>query len=195
MKPIAQYMTGRMLYQVFLHLSTIVLAVLVVVLVRQNRELRGGMAPPENFKVGDVFTLGGLVQVQGTTALDTASPCLLLIFNTRCPHCKKNIPRWQTLADSIGAEGIQIAGIALDSAETARRFNSENGIRFPVYVPDDQADFGKTRKVGSVPQTALRGGNGRIEYMWTGGLSEKALKEVVTAISEYKKPTKVVHTQ
>jgi hypothetical protein len=74
MKPIKQYLTPHRLYFIFLHVAIIVLAVEVILLSTQNRELQKLIGTPaEPVKVGARFSLAGLRSANGSNPIDTTS--------------------------------------------------------------------------------------------------------------------------
>ena len=168
----------RTIYTVFLHIAVIVLGVEVFLLARQNRELRSMTEPPQAVRAGDRFTIGPLRQVSGTAGIDTTRPMLLFLLSAKCGVCEKSLPAWNDLYQNLGPESVQVIGIALDSLQATRRFVTDRGLVYPVFVPDMPASFASVTSVRFVPQTVLRTPDGVVAHSWPGMMSD-SLSSVV----------------
>ena len=158
-------------------LVVVVLAVslvLIVVLARQNRQLRlanvhlferatrpyAGFTVPE-FRTatldGDSVTLGKL------SADETGQ--LLFFFTTTCGFCKRTIPTWNALAmraRNDSGSRTAVYGVLLDSGNVEDYLRT-NGVAFPVVRLHDARTLALYR-AKAVPLTVLVGPLGRIRF-------------------------------
>jgi cytochrome oxidase Cu insertion factor (SCO1/SenC/PrrC family) len=183
-----EYLSGKNLYSIVLHLLVVVLAVEVYILMRQNRELKEGRAstPQETIKEGDYLSLSDLTPVTNGSHLDTVSrKQLIFVFTTRCPSCKETLPMWKSLADTaIQRKSFAVFGICLDPLVDTKTYVSENQLRFPVFIPVNKESFSKNNRVQGVPQTILRDRTGFVEKAQRGRLSVDMYNEILHAISD-----------
>lgn len=130
MSRFSEILSGKNLYSVFLHVALAASLVVIVVLAKQNRELKRGSGPdPQTIiKAGDYFWLDGLMPVTNEVRLDSTSPKLLIfVFTTRCPYCKETLPLWKSLSDSaFQKKSFPVLGICLDPLEETRNYTSQN---------------------------------------------------------------------
>lgn len=180
-------LSGKNLYNIALHLLVVVLAVEVVVLMRQNKELKEGRgsAVQETIKVGDVLELSGLTPVtDGSQFTIVSHRQLIFAFTTRCPFCKEMLPLWKYFADSVAQKNsVAVLGISLDPLQETQAYLAEQQIHFPVFIPTDTETFSNKNKLHTVPQTILRSPQGIVEKVWRGRLTAEQFNEVVQAIS------------
>lgn len=173
------------IYQVFIHLTIVVLAAEVYILSAQNRKLKN----PEPFvvdtlKVGDNFSFSEIEPVKQSDRLDSSRAMVIVVFTTICPYCHENLAVWGKVAEVIEPEGTPMVGISLSSMETTRQYVDENSIKFAVFVARDSKSFGKKNHVATVPQTLFISSHGMVARIWRGKMSGEKASEVVVAISE-----------
>jgi hypothetical protein len=129
MNKLRPYLTGKNLYSIFLHLIVVVLVVEVVVLARQNKELKQGAthAQQESLKVGDYFSLSGIAPLERAERLDSVSAKqLIFVFTTRCPFCKETLPFWEKIASQAKrARGVTLIGICLDDEAATKAYEEQ----------------------------------------------------------------------
>lgn len=172
----------RRVYFAFLHVAIVVLAVEVVLVSRQYRELRASLEPPDPVKIGSPFVLGEIQPLSAQTTLDTTSPMLLYIFSTDCSFCRKNVPVWTRTADTARQLGLQVGALSLDSAAATEAYRIENKVNYPVFVTVDRKGFSSANNVRFVPQTILRDEHGRIQEAWPGFISDSMESVIVKAL-------------
>lgn len=188
MKALKTYLEGKNLYVLFLHVAVLALAVEVVVLARQNSELknpkdRGGK---EQLAVGDSLSINDLKPLKANYTLPVNSPNqLLFVFTTTCPFCKKNLDNWKKLSEIAKEKNIAVVGIALDLPDSTAKYMSANKIDFNVLFPADVNAYRQKYKLLGVPKTILRDSSGVVRGVWTGLLNGQQVEEVASAISDF----------
>ncbi len=95
-----------------------------------------------------------------------------------CAPCREEMPLLDATQKRLAANGLQIVGIANDSAAATREFLAKTPVGYPILVDDpEQGDlsevFGNARDV--LPYTVLVGRDGRILARRPGNFSESAL--------------------
>jgi len=95
-----------------------------------------------------------------------------------CGPCREEMPLLDATQKRLAAKGLQIVGIANDSAAATKEFLTKTPVGYPILVDDpDHGDlseiFGNTRDV--LPYTVLVGRDGRILARRPGNFSESAL--------------------
>jgi peroxiredoxin len=188
MNKLRAYLAGKNLYSIFLHLVAVVLAVEVVILARQNKELKQGPAAlqQESLKVGDYFSLSGVVRLGSGARLDsTSTRQVICVFTTQCPFCKETLPFWERIEDQAKrARDVALIGICLDDEAPTKAYVEEHSLTFPVFVAIDKDSLVKKNKLHGVPQTIIRSRGGRVQRVWRGRLSEEQFQEVAKAMSD-----------
>jgi peroxiredoxin len=180
MKNIRPLFTSRNLYYVLLHVVLITLAIQVVILSRQNRQMnqRKSLSVKEQLKEGDTLDLHQAHAIRGGDHMDTTSSRqLVFVLSTSCPFCRESVPAWKELA-SKAKSPLAVFGISVDSCDSTSEYMKRNNITFPVYICLDAAAFKKANKINGVPQTILRERGGKVDKVWVGRLDKERLKEV-----------------
>jgi hypothetical protein len=176
-------------FTLFLVVACIALAVLVIVLARQNRQLKSGLAallapelPADALKTGDRVEPIALLGEGSRKELVEFSPdgpkTLLLVFSAHCPACEKTLPIWNDFLASAPA-GLRTIGIQTDRPGAAPDVSGivPASLRFPVFsvaTPKPSA----LDKMPYVPVTVLLDGHGRVVRVWFGIPTKKQLDEL-----------------
>jgi peroxiredoxin len=171
---------SRNTYQVLLHVVVVCLALQVVLLSKQNRQLkeRGSAMRQEELKVGDHFSMSRLDPVHIGSSLDTTSARqLVFVMTTTCTFCKQTIPFWNEIVSRTKSQ-VELIAISLDSRDSTIEFAQRNGITFPLFACTNRKQFMNENKVSSVPLTILRNREGVVERLWAGKLDSEKEKEV-----------------
>ena len=188
MNKLRAYLGGKSLYSIFLHIVVVVLAIEVVILARQNNQLKEARssAQQESLKVGDYFSLSGIVPLARDMRLDsTSARQVIFVFTTRCPFCKETLPFWKEIAcRAEEARDVAVIGICLDQVVPTKAYVEEEKLTFPIFIAEDKDWLVQTNKLHGVPQTIIRTTSGRVEKVWKGRLSERDFHEVVKAMSD-----------
>lgn len=172
-------------YGLILHVVVVVLCIEVAILSRQNsllKETQGG-APPELLQAGDHFALDGLRAATVESSLDsTTETQLVFVLTTTCPFFRETIPLWNELAQ-LARPSIGVIAVCLDSLERAKEYAQQNGISYPLFVPNNVQGFRKLNKAYGVPKTLIRQKDGRVRNVWNGKLTRDQLRDVAEALS------------
>lgn len=168
-------------FSIFLTLACIALAVLVVMLAKENRDLKQQMAdlakgpplPEYAIKLGDSlepFTVmddgGGEYTIEYGGEWERT---LLLIFSSQCPACEQTLPIWSEMVSGEIAQipGVQIAGIQLDRLQQggAESPLMVDAYSFPIYSIDLAAnEF--LKKIPFIPATIVVDAEGVVLNAW-----------------------------
>ncbi|HKC45622.1 MAG TPA: TlpA disulfide reductase family protein [Burkholderiales bacterium] len=99
-----------------------------------------------------------------------------------CPPCREEIPGLIRMQGRYAANGLQIVGIAVDSAEKSRQAATEMTINYPVLVAGLEA-IDLTRRLGNraggLPYTIVLDRQGGLVATHLGLLSEAQLEQIL----------------
>ncbi len=96
---------------------------------------------------------------QGESEFDASSsePTLLVFWETWCPHCKREVPKLQTMWDKYKDQGLQVVGLTKltrsSTEEVVSKFIEDTKMTYPVAKEDGKASsyFG----VAGIPAAAV----------------------------------------
>jgi len=196
MMNLRQYFTSRNVYYAFLHFALFVLAIQVVVLSGQNRQLKQPRVStrPASIAAGDSLTLSGLVATNRIARWDsTAASRIVFVFTAHCPFCKQTMPIWNRIVrETKHSQAVTYIGICLDSEEQTKNFMAEQKPEFPVFTAAEGEDFIKRNKLYGVPQTIITSAKGTVRRVWRGLLSrEKGIqvtREILDSAFDHNEP-------
>ena len=115
---------------------------------------------------------------------------LVFVLTTTCPYCRRTLPTWTRLADSVRRlEGwsVDVVGISLDSTEATRRYGEAQGIAFPL-VTFPSRKLKQLYRARAVPQTLVLDEEGRVLYARTGLLEPAATLDSVYRALQWTRP-------
>lgn len=165
-------------YNVFIHVALLISFLLIIILVKQNRELKDLISgpPPNNLKVGE--NIGDFIfendnQVIKNFHSVNKDKTLLFLFNTKCPYCTRNIPNWNALYDKL-SDKVQIMGIAIDSLKELQKYREGKDIIYPTFATTE-TNFRSKNKIGAIPQTILLDSGHRIIDIFIGVLNDESI--------------------
>ena len=162
---------GRDLFKGFLVVACIALAVLVVLLARQNMGLKHDIEELGNQlaecgsgvdRLQDGETLGALSlspQDGGSRELvfgDGEERTLLLIFSVHCPACNQTMPMWEELVREVrDTPGLRILGVQTDRPDEGEESELLTAaLPFDVYGLDREGSPGMSR-IPYIPATIV----------------------------------------
>ena len=129
-------------------------------------------APPAGVtpaRRGDLMPPVSLPDLEGSTRnLRTAfpgRPLLINVWASWCGPCIEEMPELNRYAQAQGSDGVQVVGLALDTAENIRWFLGKVPVAYPIVMDtpgpaDASVWLGNTK--GVLPYTVLVSGEGRI---------------------------------
>jgi thiol-disulfide isomerase/thioredoxin len=197
-KPAAAEETGRPRrdpFMLFLVVACIALAVLVIFLARQNRQLKASLAslaasqvPADALKAGDRVEPFALLGEAGRKDRLEFSPdgskTLLLVFSTHCPACERALPIWNDFVAAGPPAHLRVVGIETDRPGAAPELGGivPASLRFPVFSVE-QPPPPVMARVPYVPATVLLDGHGRVVKVWFGIPTKEQIGELRDLVS------------
>ena len=128
--------------------------------------------PPAGTKIaerGDIVPIMTLSTLDGTKVeipqAWAGSPTLVNLWASWCGPCLKEMPELQAFADEQAANGMQVVGIALDDAASAKAMLGRLGITYPNLIDTPgPADAGVRlgNPAGVLPFSVLVSAEGRV---------------------------------
>lgn len=118
--------------------------------------------------IGDVLPPIALPDIDGRTT-DLASfrgrPLLINVWASWCAPCVEEMPALATFAAGQPADGVQVVGLALDTADGVRDFLTRVPVGYPIMLDtpgpaDASVRLGNAQ--GLLPYSVLVGADGRI---------------------------------
>ena len=111
---------------------------------------------------------------------------LLSYWAVWCDHCKRNIPKMESLLKAYGKRGVSVVGIARETEaqgiEVVRQFVERHPMHYPTGV-DDEGKTSLATAVSSIPCVVAIDSDGRIR--WHGHpdyLSEKVIESLLEPV-------------
>lgn len=113
-----------------------------------------------------------------TLRLGDIPPALLLVFQSTCPACTRNLPAWRRLAGRR-PPGVRVVAVGLEEASTALRYVRSE---LPDALGVRPADAGRATRilgVDAVPSTLVLGRGGRLLWRRTGMLGDADVRRAL----------------
>ncbi len=111
---------------------------------------------------------------------------ILDFWATWCLPCKKTMRGLQQRYEA-GGEGPRIVGISIDDGEDAldkvRKAVKRQGIRYPIFLDDQESPAWMALKVRAVPTMMLVDRDGRVVWRFTGPDGDERLEEALAKLS------------
>ena len=176
--------------QVASALVIVLLMLIVVFLIRQNRELKSGLSAlktgqrPSTLWAGkrvgpvNLHTLANTLETLNYG--DSRSDFLLFVFSTTCPFCEKTWPNWEKLAEAYAGSRVQVIGISMHGLELTKAYVDLKKPSFDVLLADTV--FARVYGISGVPETILVRGDGVVAGIWTGILADEHLEAVANLL-------------
>ena len=143
--------------------------------------------PPGSVAVGAPAIEFQLPTLDGTLAARSAWAGRVQVINfwaPWCAPCRREIPVLKALREEFGSERVEVLGIALDEADTVRKYVGDMGIDYPILLAS-MSDFGLMRAYGNdrdaLPFTIIVDAQGRLHKRKLGEYHESDLRADIEA--------------
>lgn len=146
-------------------------------LVPRSRESAKPLIAPAKRHAMPDFTMPDLGGASWRLSAHRGRVVLVNFWATWCAPCREEIPDLVRLAKS--ERGLDIAGIALDAADSAqvRQFVKAADLPYAVLLPTGSSPLADA--IDALPTTFLVDKEGRIAQAYFGAVSEKTVREDV----------------
>jgi peroxiredoxin len=162
----------------------LLLLVIDVSLLRQNRQLKAQLSAPApglEVQVGrqvpdlEGFDVAGkaLSVRYGTDSRKT----LVLVFSPTCQFCAQNWPRWKELMGGLDQQAVRPIGVDVTSTSSPAFLSEHDLSGIPVFLrvpPQIVVSY----RFQVTPQTILVDSHGKVEKVWSGVLNDSMLGEI-----------------
>lgn len=118
-----------------------------------------------------------------TLRLGRMRPSLILLFQSTCPACTRNLPAWRRLVEERPA-GVRSLAVGLEAEDDALRYVREELPRALATRPLDTGRMTRILGVEAVPTTLIVAGDGRLTWRRTGVLGEADLQRALDRARE-----------
>jgi thiol-disulfide isomerase/thioredoxin len=102
-----------------------------------------------------------------------------------CPPCREEMPGLARINRQFASNGLQVVGIAVDSADKARESAAELGVNYPILVAGLEV-IDLTRRLGNraggLPFTVVVDRHGKLVQTHLGLISEAELARIVAPL-------------
>ena len=110
---------------------------------------------------------------------------ILDFWATWCQPCKKTMRELQERFEREG-EKLRIVGVSIDEGEDAlekvRKMVERRGVRYPIYLDDQESSAWAALKVYAVPTMMLVDGDGDVVWRFTGPDGDDRLEEALAEL-------------
>jgi thiol-disulfide isomerase/thioredoxin len=112
----------------------------------------------------------------------------ILIVNfwaTWCEPCREEVPALLRVQAANGSKGVQIVGIAVDSAPKVRQFADEFNIAYPLLIGGVEViDLARKlgNRAGGLPYTVVVDRSGHVVATHLGRISEAQLERAIALV-------------
>jgi len=172
-------------FSTFLVIACLALAVLVLLLARENRALKASLASgghtsiandPNALKAGDTMAPFDMIDASGAkTRLEFGrgeDRTLLLVFSVSCPACEKNLPIWNALLVQAPPPSVRVVAIQTDKWSPTGEKSAALDPTFPYPVYGiGRAQPAPLAKVPYIPATVVLDRTGVVIKAWFGILT------------------------
>lgn len=165
---------GRRSTTALLVVASLALAVMNVMLLKQNRDAKlaisksssaavlspGRSVPALHGKTaaGDEMTISYGVDKRKT---------VLLVFSPGCGFCAENMPNWKRIVSSVDSRAFRIVAVSINNEGAAEYLKTNGLVNIPAITdlaPGARVKYG----LNITPETILIGSDGNIEKVWAG---------------------------
>jgi len=167
------------------------LASLVVVLSRENRDLRAQIdaiarrVPADALKPGETVTPLEMIGAAGAARRlsfgDGAAPTVVFMIGAQCGYCEDTIPRYAKAVSDAGAAGLRVVCIQFDAGSISDLKPTPPAL--PAFVvPDGRGTW--LGRVPMVPAAVVINPKGVVQYVWFGQMDDAQADALLTALLE-----------
>ena len=142
---------------------------------------------PTGVKTKPVLSAIPFIDQQGRHKVlaDWQQPVLVVNFWAPwCLPCRREIPALISIQKEYPQQ-VQIIGLALDSIENVEKFSAEYSINYPSFIVGANIalyNAAFNNKSGSLPFTAILDRNRKLQYVHTGEITSRQLREKINAL-------------
>ena len=112
----------------------------------------------------------------------TAGPVLLGIYKSSCQASKTMFPFLERLHRRYADDGLQVFGVAQDSANITRSFARRLGLSFPILIEGDAYPVSRALDIAATPTVFLIGQDGSVAFT-TMGFFKQPVNELGDAVA------------
>ena len=150
----------------------------------------GGTAPN---RAGDSINSLPDIRLPDTAGREIASNSwagkvvVLNFWATWCPPCLREMPMLAQLQQGFDTGQLQVVGIAIDDADSVRRFLDENGVNYQILFGDaSSVELSKRlgNRTSGLPFTVVFDRVGRLVFSHTGEISAAEIRTHVVPLLE-----------
>ncbi len=110
---------------------------------------------------------------------------VLNFWATWCPPCKREIPAFLSLMETLGERGLQVVGIAIDEREAVADFIDTFGVEYPILIGGTEAialarAYGNG--FGALPYTVIIAPDGRVVFAKAGEVTADEVRKAVEGL-------------
>ena len=157
------------------------LAIVVLIFIPFFRSDSSHSSGPSGL-VGTTAPVFDLADDRGATVSLAAYKGRVVLMNlwaSWCPPCRAEMPDLERLSQQYESAGLVVIGVNEgESPARARAFADSLGIRFPIWV-DDQQRYGRLYAALGMPTTVIVGRTGEVVKGFDGALTFAQMKEAV----------------
>jgi len=130
------------------------------------------------------FTLTRMNGEPFTLSKHKGQVIILNVWATWCPPCRKEIPGFIKIQKQMRDKGVLFVGVSVDKKgwKVVRPFAQKLGINYPIVVDDGTINL-KYGPFRGIPTTFIINKKGKVEYMATGLINQKALQPVLDKLA------------
>jgi len=144
-----------------------------------NGNINAGLEPGAQFSS---FRYRTLNQEERGFGFDNPSRgTILFILTTRCPHCEKNLDKWNLVTKLTPGDRYEVLGVSLDSMNLTQSYLIQHKFDFPLVCLIDST-FHRNNKISGVPMTFLLDAKGLVKSVWRGEISDEQVVEIRNAM-------------